>query len=355
MTRARPGLGKRLLITALVTFAILAAGEVSLRLWAYNYRHPHHRFDARLGMIRLNPGNHDYGRLGIIRVNSLGYRGREFTREKPPGVFRIVMLGDSVTFGVPGDDCDYPAALQSLFDRNGGRRVEVINAAVEGYNSRDALQLLQAELLGYSPDLVTALIGWNDLIKQDPARPAASALRSRLAYTLYDVYLVKFWRRFTYLTFRRSFLRVERTLSSEEEASFRTYVPLVYTENLEQIIAATRAAGGKVVLFTLPSLLRPDITEEDIRKLYFPHFTYNLRTFLLLHERYNEAIRRVGREQNVAVIDLQEPLRGRESELFMDTAHLECQGYRILASYLHGHATGLVQTQPRKATANGKP
>ena len=93
MTRARPGLGKRLLITALVTFAILAAGEVSLRLWAYKYRHPHHRFDPHLRMIRLNPGNYDYGRLGIIRVNSLAVGGCRWYW--PELSFRAISSGSS--------------------------------------------------------------------------------------------------------------------------------------------------------------------------------------------------------------------------------------------------------------------
>ena len=35
-----------------------------------------------------------------ITIDSLGYRGADqFTRRKPPGEFRILMLGDSFTFG----------------------------------------------------------------------------------------------------------------------------------------------------------------------------------------------------------------------------------------------------------------
>ncbi len=323
------------LLTGLITIAILVAGEGALRLWAYFFRHPYQHFNADLGMITLVPGYHADNKGKVLRINSRGLRAAEFTDAKPPRVFRIIMLGDSVTFGRAGDDCHYPGVLQGLFDAAGSRRVEVVNAAVEGYNSEAALRLLRRKVLNYSPDLITVLIGWNDLVKQDPGRPDASEVEKRLAYAMYDVYLVKFWRRVIYFHLRPVFLRIETHLTPEEQHAFQSYVPLVYKENLEAIIAAARGAGTKVALFTLPSLLRPDMTPADIRKLYFPHFTYNLTKFRLLYERYNETIRVVGRENGVPVVETQEAVRGRESELFMDTAHLECAGYQVLARYLY--------------------
>src|SRR5258708_21612512 len=35
----------------------------------------------------------------MVKTNSYGYRDREFSLEKPPGMLRIVMLGDSFTEG----------------------------------------------------------------------------------------------------------------------------------------------------------------------------------------------------------------------------------------------------------------
>src|SRR5687768_1727113 len=54
------------------------------------YRHKPN-LDLSLGSFRL-------------RTNSLGCRGPEVAREKPSGVFRIVLLGDSVAFGWGVDD-----------------------------------------------------------------------------------------------------------------------------------------------------------------------------------------------------------------------------------------------------------
>ena len=79
-----------------------------------------------------------------IETSSLGFRDREMAVDKPSGVFRILALGDSFTFGVgvEGNQA-YPKVLETLLNRSGGlgRRVEVINA---GFAS------------GYAPD--TALV-----------------------------------------------------------------------------------------------------------------------------------------------------------------------------------------------------
>ena len=39
-----------------------------------------------------------------IRINNLGFRGRDLSERKPPGTFRILCLGDSYTFGDHVDD-----------------------------------------------------------------------------------------------------------------------------------------------------------------------------------------------------------------------------------------------------------
>jgi GDSL-like lipase/acylhydrolase family protein len=354
MNPVRSDRKRKLLIMGAATLAILLGGEATLRLWDSVFRLPYRHFDPQLKMFRLVPSFSAGVNGMVLRINSRGFRAREFTREKPSDVFRIIMLGDSVTFGLFGEDCDYPGILQRLFDAEGPGRVEVINTAVEGYDSSDALRLLDRELLDYSPDLVTVLIGWNDLLKRDPARPAASDFEKRAAYAIYDVYLVRFWRKVVYFYLRHALLRPETPLSPEEEEQMRGYSPLVYKEHLQKIVSTARRGRSDVVLFTLPSLLRPDIGPEDVRKLHFPHFTYNLRKFLLLYERYNEALRDIGRLNGVPVIELQEPLRGHESRLFMDTAHLECEGQRILSEYLHGTLSDLIRRRLGQPGLNGR-
>lgn len=87
--------------------------------------------------------------------NHLGYRDRDHAVAKPPGVYRIVVLGDSIAAGlhVERNEDVFPPILERLLERR-GRRAEVINLAVSGYNTQQEVETLREKGLQYHPDLV---------------------------------------------------------------------------------------------------------------------------------------------------------------------------------------------------------
>jgi len=101
--------------------------------------------------------------LGIIRINSMGFRDREFTLEKPDGVKRILVFGDSFVFGVGVDQSHlFSTRLEELLNASSSRRFEVINMGVSGY-STDQEYLLFRELgKALDPDLVILVVCYND-------------------------------------------------------------------------------------------------------------------------------------------------------------------------------------------------
>lgn len=116
---------------------------------------------------RLNP-KHTFPFPSSEKINSKGFRDREFEIKKGEGICRIICLGDSVTFGAPDNKVKieqvYSERLEALLNLSfPERRFEVINAGVPGYSSYQGLLYLK-ELLrkGYKPDLVTVLFGYDD-------------------------------------------------------------------------------------------------------------------------------------------------------------------------------------------------
>lgn len=108
---------KKVVIVTCMTLVLLVAMELGLRTWAYYFRHSYQRYDVASGIIRLVP---NYDRVlsdGRVRVNSKGFRGAEFDAQKADGVYRIFAVGDSTTFGLPGDLCPYPAQLEQQIGR----------------------------------------------------------------------------------------------------------------------------------------------------------------------------------------------------------------------------------------------
>jgi lysophospholipase L1-like esterase len=120
--------------------------------------------DPRL-RFELRPGG--VARAEVeYRVNELGLRGPETTIEKPPGVRRIAVLGDSIAFGYwVSDGQGFARQLETLLtDRpSADGRVEVLNFGVPGYNLEQEIEALREKALAFSPDLVVVLFCLNDL------------------------------------------------------------------------------------------------------------------------------------------------------------------------------------------------
>ena len=94
---------------------------------------------------------------GFYSINSKGIRDREFEIPKPDDVFRIIVLGDSVTFGTEYPlELTYPKILEKSLNKKSGLNLkyEVLNAGVCSYNAVQKFLLLKNKLLDYEPDMV---------------------------------------------------------------------------------------------------------------------------------------------------------------------------------------------------------
>jgi lysophospholipase L1-like esterase len=121
-----------------------------------------------------------------------------------------------------------------------------------------------------------------------------------------------------------------------DDHAYDPFVPLTYRHNLESMIGLLRANGIEAALFTLPTVVRPGMSREELRRqnVFFPYFagTYSVAKFLSLHRAYNDVIRRVGQELAVPVVDLDETFNAHDkSDLFWDTMHPSRKGHRLIA------------------------
>jgi hypothetical protein len=103
-----------------------------------------------------------------ISTNTLGLRDREL-EHKQTGEVRILLLGDSITFGygVPAEET-YGRKLESILTARLGHRVRAVNAGVGGYNTVQEYALLKTHLAAIEPDLVALLYIPNDIDSNDP-------------------------------------------------------------------------------------------------------------------------------------------------------------------------------------------
>ncbi|MDD5678638.1 MAG: SGNH/GDSL hydrolase family protein [Kiritimatiellae bacterium] len=165
-----------LMVFSLVMFFLI--GETASRYWLKHWatKDQYYKYalytDIPAQEWELSPHHYqiyyptpNYRRNGTVH-NSLGYRGPEISRVKPPGVFRIALVGGSSTYdtAIPDNNQTFAAKLQYVL-RNTyhAKRVEVINAGVPGYNSWESLINLEFRVLDLSPDLVIYYEAVNDV------------------------------------------------------------------------------------------------------------------------------------------------------------------------------------------------
>jgi lysophospholipase L1-like esterase len=104
--------------------------------------------------------------LTKVSTNSFGMRDDEFPFEKPENSLRILVLGDSFTFGLGVEQSAiYPKQLEQILNRQESEfSVSVLNGGVGGYNTEQELKWLKEKGLAFDPDIVIVGFVLNDVI-----------------------------------------------------------------------------------------------------------------------------------------------------------------------------------------------
>jgi lysophospholipase L1-like esterase len=123
--------------------------------------------DRELGW-RMKPNTR--AEWGGVRVatNARGLRGPEVAHVKPPGVRRVLFLGDSVTlgFGIGETGRVFHFGVGRELASALGAPVEVVNAGVGGYSPWQERIYLEGEGLRYAPDLLVVGFVLNDVAEK---------------------------------------------------------------------------------------------------------------------------------------------------------------------------------------------
>jgi hypothetical protein len=146
-----------LLATAALVVCVLFV-EVAFKAYQYVQRlgPPLHIVTDSPALYELNPDHPE--------INSQGLRDDDVSVPKPDGEQRILILGDSVAYGlgVPMSET-FAARLQDhLMDEFGP--VDVVNTSVNGYTSYNQLQYYLAKGRTFEPDVVVVAFCMNDVV-----------------------------------------------------------------------------------------------------------------------------------------------------------------------------------------------
>ncbi len=103
------------------------------------------------------------GRVNNVDINREGFRDNEFTTDED--FLRIMILGDSTTFGLEADQAEiYPILVeQMLQEKLGNPKIDVLNFGITGFNNAQELACLKKYEPKYHPQVVVLQVTeWND-------------------------------------------------------------------------------------------------------------------------------------------------------------------------------------------------
>ena len=290
------------------------------------YAHPYTAYD-------MKPG---YSIPAEVTINSLGFRGEEFSEVKAPGTFRIVTLGGSTTYGIGlEEDGTYPYFLEEVLrERLGTDRIEVINAGLVSATTAESLPRFLLKVVPLDPDLVIFYEGYNDLPPRmfdnysedyyhfrkipDYKPPLLSGfLLYRIAVSGFKASL--HYPNTTLLSHTWKFENLPEE-ESERIENFNNTSAEVYKRNLSYIIDVARARGITIVLSTFA--IDPDAPNWND---YMPDELWTKGI-----DENNAAVRELAREYDLPLIEYYE--YGLDNkQIFKDSIHMSAEGNAEMA------------------------
>lgn len=280
-----------------------------IEMWKYARLLKRQSANAAIGHEHVPNGRARLMRADV-RINSQGLRSPEASARPQAGVRRVLVLGDSMTFGWGVEEQDtYARALERLLNVSGNGRYEVINAGVGNYNTSQEVAWFVERGVAYEPHEVVLGFYINDA--EPTPRKVDNWLASRsylyvLAASMWDALQRK-------AGVEKSYVDYYGDLYRDENPGWRQC-----QKALQELVTVTGARGIKLQLVLLPEL-------HDVGDSY---------PFRFVHDRVKAVLARHG----TPVLDLNGAFRGHEPKTLWVSpgdAHPNPTAHRIIAERVY--------------------
>jgi lysophospholipase L1-like esterase len=250
-------------------------------------------------------------------TNSRGYLDYEHQYEKPPGTFRIVIIGDSVAQGqgLKVEESFGRVLERTLNDLSAQNKFEVIVLARSGYSTSQELVLLEKEAFLYDPDLII----WSYVLN-DPAHPVYHRAGYGRHFYKPNVYLA-------HLITKRLFLLAEKIKGRNCDKEYHEFLHCVYWYQVQASLnkIGTISKDRKTPVIFL------------IHPVFQKGKNYREYTLTALHKRLDELSSQTG----LIPLDVLDAFRIYDPEEIKlrheggyDPWHPNAKGHAIIGNYL---------------------
>jgi lysophospholipase L1-like esterase len=297
-------------------------------------------------------------------INSYGFRGEEINKDKPKGTFRIFILGGSTVLS-RGTAYEKTSArvLEKLLSKNyPNKKIEVINAGVDGYTTEHSLIQYLFKIKDFNPDMIIMWHGINDWYYScSPPERAYEQYKSDYSHYLgadaamvfnyfkpqplvsikmisYD-FFIKFmqdnWYSDLYQMVQKRYPSsgFYSDNNKSNQYDMKKYPSLTsYERNLETFINITKKDNVQFILGNQPNLYANNLDEKTKSKIFFPALqcTVNgkypsLSSMTKAMDTYNNAAMKIAEKNETPFVNLNVEMP-KTLEYFTDDVHYTDKG-----------------------------
>lgn len=335
-------------VSCVTTMLLLLFLEIDLRGYHAVRRHfgqtvpLHVVMDAPM-LYGLNPAHPE--------INAQGLRDDAVSIPKPNGVFRILVLGDSVTYGMGvSSSSTFANRLEDLLRKQlEVRTVDVINAGVSGYTTYNELQYYLTKGRAFESDIVMLAFCMNDVANPRlhwnyTTEKIVNIPKEAIPNQAYDLHLLEALHKHKNLWAMRKYSMLYSALEWRIADIFRL-MPRHADDHTSSEIATNITGEDPLSIEVLLDSSSPErqwltaMFAQLQKATQADHATLIIVIFPLayqLAEHYpylpQQPIAEYCSQHSIYCIDLLDPFRGyRQEDIFFDLWHLTEYGHDLSA------------------------
>jgi lysophospholipase L1-like esterase len=293
--------------------------------------------------FKLTSGKHPvlpFWGYEYCRINSLGFRGKDFLPYSKGRGARIICVGESSTVGMEStEEHTWPGRLEYYLNQRFPDKFEVINTGFPGSKSLDQLNLIRYELVKYQPDLILIYAGINDI------ELALRDKRKAINRFVYQIHASLYYRFMPYtLMVEKLSTIIQRSANAANVYIFKPRSD--YAQNIEGVIKTCQENNvglifiRQLLYYRGGDFILDNSTPQELKSFRGPRQKNYIKNFPAgsRHYRHNQQVavlQDLCRKYNVEMLDFRkdflENMHGRPEDFFIDYVHLKPEANDLLA------------------------
>ena len=307
---------RKALAVLLSLILIIAGVETAMRIASAKYPPLHRPNPVYLWELSPNLKGEFKTLDSPINTNSHGFRMGNVSKKKPEGQFRVMVLGDSSAFGygVNGNETFSSYLEDFLKTKNTKKDIKVINAAVSGYSTFQAMKFMEERGWEFSPDVL--IVAFNDDPQAEWIRDSQRVPPKHILPVFKVLYKSMIYLQLRKIMLNRQIAKYPDLIKQPPPVSGVGQNRVSREElkkNLANIIGEAKKRGVKVIVVSMPQQIFED----------------------KMLSRYRKAMKEAADEGGAKFLDLFHQWEEQKTDgLFFDVMHPTPEGHKKIGESL---------------------